>query len=85
MRKNYMKPEGKVVALRMNENISASGEPAFRDSFGITYNVVGDTKYIYTSTTVQATSSTDDRFNAFYDLILSFIHDLSNCRFDPHP
>lgn len=47
MKKNYVRPEGNVVALQMNENIALSF--GFADdiiNFTLQYRVVGDTKYI---------------------------------------
>ena len=87
MGKTYMRPEGKVVALCMNENISVSrGENIFfNDAFGLSYRMQGETAYIYNSTTVKATEVGDDRYKAFYDLLLTYVYDLSNCRFDPTP
>lgn len=84
MKKIYMKPDGKVVALRVNENISTSGKPVGEVPFGVKYNVAADgTNYIYTSTT-PSVSTNDESFNAFYDLIISYLYQLDpNCRFDP--
>lgn len=83
MKKDYMKPEGKVVTLRMNENISTSGDSGVAgDTFGMSYIVAGDKTYIYTSS-FEASNTGDDKYDRFYDLIISYIHGLSNCRYDP--
>ncbi len=86
MKKDYMKPEGKVVALRMNENISVSGVPGANDAFGIHYTITDDgVKYIYTSTEWTASSTGDEKYDLFYDLIISYLHNIDpNCRFDPN-
>lgn len=47
MRKNYVKPEGNVVALQMNENIALSfGFADIIYDFTLAYRVVGDDRYI---------------------------------------
>jgi hypothetical protein len=47
MKKNYVKPEGNVVALQMNENIALSfGFADYIINFTLAYRVEGDTKYI---------------------------------------
>ena len=84
MKKDYLKPEGKVVALRMNENISSSGGFALGDKFGIHYTVIGDKKYIFGDTSVETSNTGDEKYDRFYDLILSYLHNVDpNCRFDP--
>lgn len=85
MRKVYMKPNGKVVALRVNENISTSGVLGWigSDQFGVHYNVVGDKRYIYTSN-YESVNTKDESYNAFYDLIISYLYKIDPaCRFDP--
>ena len=84
MKKNYMKPEGAVVAMCMNENISASSRGPVSDRFGIHYTVVGDNRYIFGDTSVPASNTGDDKYDHFYNLILVFIHNVdTNCLFDP--
>lgn len=47
MRKNYVKPEGNVVALQMSENIALSfGFADIIYDFTLAYRVVGDDRYI---------------------------------------
>lgn len=83
MKKDYLKPEGKVVAMRMNENISASGFPV-NDVFGIRYTIDGDNKYIFGDTRFTASDTKNERYDRFYDLLLIFIHNINpNCVFDP--
>jgi hypothetical protein len=83
MKKDYLKPEGKVVALRMNENISLSGFPT-NDRFGIHYTIEGDKKYIFGDTRFEASNTKNDRYDRFYDLLLAFINNIDpNCLFDP--
>ena len=82
MKKDYMKPEGKVVAMNLNENIAASFGSA--DAYGMRYRFGEDgvTKYIYTSDVV-ACDTGNDRFDRFYDLVASYIHGVDPiCRFD---
>jgi hypothetical protein len=84
MKKNYIKPEGSVVAMCMNENISASFHNPVGDRFGIHYTVEGDNKYIFGDTSVPASNTGDSKYDHFYNLILVFIHNIdSNCLFDP--
>ena len=72
MKKDYMKPEGKVVAMNLNENIAISGSA---DTYSMTYRLGEDgvTKYIYTSDQV-ACNTGNDRFDRFYDLVASYIY-----------
>lgn len=82
MKKDYMKPEGKVVAMNLNENIATSGSS---DTYGMRYRFGEDgvTKFIYTSEIV-ASATGNDRFDRFYDLVASYIYGIDpNCRFDP--
>jgi hypothetical protein len=81
MKKDYMKPEGKVVAMNLNENIATSGSS---DTYGMKYRLGADgvTKYIYTSDYV-ACDTDNERFNRFYDLVASYIYGIDpNCRSD---
>jgi hypothetical protein len=45
--------------------------------------VVGDKRYIYTSN-YESVNTKDESYNAFYDLIISYLYKLDPaCRFDP--
>lgn len=84
MKKVYMNPEGKVVALHVNENISSSGNVFESEShgFGMTYTIIGDKKFIYTSDH-EACTLGDEDYNRFFDLVVSFLYDLDpNCRWE---
>lgn len=84
MKKDYMKPAGSVVAVRVNENIAASASSDSYDGFGLhyTFGADGTTKYIYGSEHAAANSG-DPEFDRFYDLVMTYIHGLSACRYDP--
>jgi hypothetical protein len=72
MKKDYMKPEGKVITMNLNENIATSGS---FDTYGMKYRPGEDgvTKYIYTSDVV-ACNTGNDRFDRFYDLVASYFY-----------
>ena len=81
MKKVYMNPKGKVVALHVNENISSSRNifETESDPYGIKYMVVGDKKFIQTSDH-EACSLGDEAYNRFFDLIVCALYDLDpNC------
>lgn len=83
MKKTYLKPEGKVVTMSIQENI-ASSMSMTNDAYGIayTFGADGTTKYIMGSS-VEATNTNNENFNRFYDLVKSFLYaELvpANCR-----
>lgn len=83
MKKDYMKPEAKVVAMNLNENIATSLGGS--DTYGMRYRLGDDgvTKYIYTSD-IAAQDTGNDRFDRFYDLVASYLYGVDPvCRFDP--
>jgi hypothetical protein len=82
MKKDYMKPEGKVVAMSVRENI-ASSEGSSSDTYQIhyTWGAVPGVKYIQGSD-VPATSTGNKSFDSFYDMVKTYLHDLGNCRAD---
>ncbi len=84
MKQEYVKPSGRVLAIRLQENIAASaggGEGGGGSSlYGITYRQEGDTVYISTGTYV-ASSTGNTTFDSFYDLVTSYVYDLTSvCR-----
>lgn len=84
MKKDYMKPEGNLVALQANENIATSGavNGGAVLNYGVYYLEVSGTKYIMGNTGYPASSTGDEKFDCFYDLIISYIHNLDPaCRF----
>lgn len=82
MKKNYMKPEGKVVAMSVRENIASSGG-SLSDTYKVHYNVDNATgvKYIQGSSVV-ASDTNNKSFDVFYDMVKTYLHNLSNCRAD---
>ena len=82
MKKDYMKPEGKVVAMSVRENI-ASSEGSSSDTYQIhyTWGAVPGVKYIQASD-IPATSTGNKAFDSFYDMVKTYLHDLGNCRAD---
>jgi hypothetical protein len=81
MKKDYMKPEGKVVAMSIRENI-ASSEGSSGDTFKIQYTVdlTSGTKYIQGSD-VPATKTGNDAFDSFYDMVQTYLKpELAVCR-----
>lgn len=44
MKRNYVKPEGKMVSLNVNENISASGAGILEMLFGVKYTITNPDK-----------------------------------------
>ena len=80
MKKNYMKPEGKVVAMSVRENI-ASSEGSLQDTYKVHYSVdvVTGVKYIQGSN-VAASDTNNKSFDIFYDMVKTYLHNLSNCR-----
>ncbi len=84
MKQTYIKPAGRVMAMRLCENIAASaggsGESGGGNLYGITYRQEGDTVYISTGTYV-ASSTGSATFDSFYDLVTSYVYDLTSvCR-----
>ena len=82
MKKNYMKPEGKVVAMSVRENI-ASSEGSLNDTYKVHYNIDNATgvKYIQGSSVV-ASDTNNKSFDIFYDMVKTYLHNLPNCRAD---
>lgn len=84
MKKDYMKPEGKIVAMSIQENI-ASSESTTGDTYGIHYTIgVDGTRFIQGSD-VAATNTGNAKFDRFYDLVKTYLYpekNLANCRFD---
>lgn len=82
MKKNYMKPEGKVVAMSIRENI-ASSEGSIGDTYKVHYNIdnVTGVKYIQGSKVV-ASDTNNKSFDVFYDMVKTYLHNLPNCRAD---
>ena len=85
MKKDYMKPQGNVVAMQVNENIALSiDKPTSSLNYGVNYVVVGDKRYIQGDVNYEASSTGDEKYDRFYDLIISYLHNLpSNCRYNP--
>ena len=85
MKKDYMKPHGNVVAMQVNENIALSiDKPTSSLTYGVNYVVVGDKRYIQGDVNYEASSTGDEKYDRFYDLIISYLHNLpSNCRYNP--
>ena len=85
MKKDYMKPEGNVVALLVNENISTSiSSKPYESPYGIEYDIVGDSRYITGDPNYPATDTGNPEVDQFLDWVLSFMHNLpANCRYKP--
>lgn len=80
MKKDYMKPEGKVVAMSVRENIATSEGSAFDDvKVHYTLNATDGTKYIQGSD-IPATSTGNTSFDVFYDMVKTYLYNLANCR-----
>ncbi len=84
MKQAYIKPTGHAMAIHVRENIAASasgGELGGGSSlYGVTYRREGDTVYISTGTYV-ASSTGSSTFDSFYDLVTSYVYDLTSvCR-----
>ena len=85
MKKDYMKPQGNVVAIQVNENVATSGQEHTTEvSSGVQYAIIGTQAYIMGNTDYARTSTGDEKLDRFYDLILTYLHGLSNCRFNPN-
>lgn len=84
MKKDYMKPQGKVVAMQVNENIAISiDKPMTSMDYRVNYVVVDGVRYIQGVQDYPAASTGDEKMDRFYDFLISYIKDLpSNCRFD---
>jgi hypothetical protein len=82
MKKDYMKPEGKVVAMSVRENI-ASSEGSSSDTYKIqyTWGEVPGVRYIQGSN-YPATDTKNESFDSFYDMVKTYLHGLDNCRGD---
>lgn len=84
MKKDYMKPEGQVVTMSIQENI-ASSESLTGDTFGIHYTVGTDgVKYIQGGS-IAATNTGNEKFDRFYDMVKSYLYPdkiPAACRFD---
>lgn len=82
MKKDYMKPEGKVVAMSVRENI-ASSTGSTGDTYKVYYSVNPATgeKFIQGSD-VPATVTNNEAFNSFYDMVQIYLNreKLGNCR-----
>lgn len=85
MKKDYMKPQGNVVAMQVNENIALSvDKPTSSLSYGVNYVVIGDKRFIQGDVNYEASNTGDEKYDRFYDLIISYLHNLpSNCRYSP--
>ena len=85
MKKDYMKPQGKIVAMQVNENIAISlDKPMTSMDYGVSYVVVGGTRYIQGVQEYPAANTGDDKADRFYDFLISYLKNLpSNCRFSP--
>ncbi len=84
MKQAYIKPAGHLLTMHLRENIAASaGEGEFGGGsslYGVTYRQEGDTVYISTGTHV-ASSTGSTTFDSFYDLVTSYVYDLTSvCR-----
>ncbi len=84
MKQDYVKPAAGVLVMRLKENIAASaggsGIGGGSSLYGITYRQEGDTVYISTGTYV-ASSTGNATFDSFYDLVTSYVYDLTSvCR-----
>lgn len=80
MKKDYMKPEGKVVAMSVRENI-ASSTGVTGDTYKVHYivNPVTGEKFIQ-GNTVPAADTKNEAFNRFYDMVQIYLNPaLSNC------
>ena len=85
MKKDYMKPEGNVVSIQVNENVATSGQEHTTEvPSGVQYAIIGTQAYIMGNTDYARTSTGDEKLDRFYDLILTYLHGLSNCRFNPN-
>ena len=85
MKKDYMKPQGKIVAMQVNENIAISLDvpDTFLD-YGVSYVVVNGVRYIQGVQDYPAHDTGDEKVDRFYDFLISYINNLpSNCRFSP--
>jgi hypothetical protein len=82
MKKDYMKPEGKVVAMSVRENI-ASSEGSSSDTYKIqyTWGEVPGVRYIQGSN-YPATDTNNEAFDSFYDMVKTYLYGLDNCRGD---
>ena len=85
MKKDYMKPQGNVVAMQVNENIALSvDKPTSSLSYGVNYVVIGDKRFIQGDVNYEASNTGDEKYDRFYDLIITYLHNLpSNCRYNP--
>ena len=85
MKKDYMKPQGNVVAMQVNENIALSvDKPTSSLSYGVNYVVIGDKRFIQGDVNYEASNTGDEKYDRFYDLIITYLHNLpSNCRYSP--
>jgi hypothetical protein len=81
MKKDYMKPEGSVVAMRTNENVAASANGSNPQVYYfVQYSVVGETRYIQDSTEYVAADLGNESLNRFYDMLIAYINGLDvNC------
>lgn len=80
MMKSYMKPVGRLVSVQVNENIATSVDINYGS--GKVYYSLGENgeKFIHTSSIV-ASNTGNKEFDAFYDLIASYVHNCpSACR-----
>lgn len=76
MKKNYMKPEGRVVAVSVNENIASSESMSeFLLGYKIIYNYVEGHRYISLNDMADGTdpmeSSGYSDYNVFKDILLA--------------
>ena len=85
MKKDYMKPEGSVVAMRTNENVAASANGSNPEVYyGVQYSIVGETRYIQDSTEYVAADLGNETLNRFYDMLIAYINGLdANCLYSP--
>jgi hypothetical protein len=82
MKKEYMTPAARVIAMSVNENIATSrpfGDgPSGNNDVTYNYSMDGTTKYIAFSE-VQASTTGNDAFDKYMDKLLMFTHGLFNC------
>lgn len=85
MKKDYMKPQGKVVAMQVNENIAISiDKPMTSMDYGVSYVIVGDKRYIQGDLGYEASSTGDPKMDRFFDLLVVYLNKLpENCVFSP--
>ncbi len=81
MKKDYMKPEGAVVAICVNENISTS-RGGTEDAFLVHYGENSEGKRVIFDSNVPACEIGTEDQRRLIDLLNSFAYGLVNCRED---